>query len=308
MSCSRLSRETDEDLAGTASTVRRWLLLEQPGPWGADALRQSRLPGQVADGLADLGKRLRMRVLLIRRHGRAEEEPAGPRTAFAALSTRRDRRLERLRFSDPAELLDLPWDRLADGLPVGGEPVAEPLLLVCTNGRHDACCAELGRPVAAALTAIEPDITWECSHFGGDRFAGNVVWLPDGVYYGRVSAEDATRIAASARDRRLSLPHLRGRSTLPFPVQAAEIALRRETGREALDALAATERRRLDGDTLRVTFRDVDGDEHVVDVRTLRDGPPRELSCGASPLVAPRYEARVLDRDEAERDGGPQAG
>ena len=31
-------------MAGTASTVGSWLLLEDPGPWGRDALLDARLP------------------------------------------------------------------------------------------------------------------------------------------------------------------------------------------------------------------------------------------------------------------------
>jgi hypothetical protein len=56
-----------------------------------------------------------------------------------------------------------------------GEVSEEPIYLVCTHGRHDACCAVRGRPVAAALAAAYPERTWECSHIGGDRFAANVV-------------------------------------------------------------------------------------------------------------------------------------
>ena len=37
----------DEPLAGTATHVRTWLLLEHSGPWGNDALLDARLP----DGL-----------------------------------------------------------------------------------------------------------------------------------------------------------------------------------------------------------------------------------------------------------------
>ena len=47
----------------------------------------------------------------------------------------------------------------------------EPMLLVCTHGVHDTCCAVRGRPVAAALARRWPEATWECSHVGGDRFA-----------------------------------------------------------------------------------------------------------------------------------------
>jgi hypothetical protein len=45
--CSQASEARDEPMAGTASTVRSWLLLEDPGPWGRDALRDARLPERV---------------------------------------------------------------------------------------------------------------------------------------------------------------------------------------------------------------------------------------------------------------------
>ncbi len=50
----RASVLRDEPIAGTASTVRAYLLIEHPGAWGEDALRDARLP----DGLgAELRRR-----------------------------------------------------------------------------------------------------------------------------------------------------------------------------------------------------------------------------------------------------------
>ena len=42
---------------------------------------------------------------------------------------------------------------LGAGRSVGLTPEADPVLAVCTHGRHDACCAERGRPLARALAA-----------------------------------------------------------------------------------------------------------------------------------------------------------
>ncbi|MFD5460798.1 hypothetical protein ACFWIR_38285, partial [Streptomyces olivaceus] len=41
--CSTVSRDLDEPVSGTAPVARTWLLLEQPGPWGAKALTSSHL-------------------------------------------------------------------------------------------------------------------------------------------------------------------------------------------------------------------------------------------------------------------------
>ena len=68
----------------------------------------------------------------------------------------------------------------------------ERVILVCTNGRHDQCCANRGRPLIRAIRDTRwADRVWECSHIGGDRFAANVVVLPDSLYFGRVEPESA---------------------------------------------------------------------------------------------------------------------
>ena len=42
--CSAAALDRGDSIAGTASTVRSFLLVENPGPWGVDAVRDSRLP------------------------------------------------------------------------------------------------------------------------------------------------------------------------------------------------------------------------------------------------------------------------
>jgi len=53
---------------------------------------------------------------------------------------------------------------------------------------------------------------------------------PDGLYYGRLTPEDAVAIARARLAGEVELDHLRGRTCYPMPVQAAEIALRRHLG------------------------------------------------------------------------------
>jgi len=114
---------------------------------------------------------------------------------------------------------------------------ADRYVLVCTNGRHDACCATQGRPLVRHLrTTAWADEVWECSHIGGDRFAGNLVLLPDSLYFGRCGPADAERVLTAHDDGRLDLESLRGRSTLTLVEQAAEHFARAEL---ELDRLAA---------------------------------------------------------------------
>ena len=173
-----------------------------------------------------------------------------------------------------------------------------PYVLVCTNGRHDACCATFGRPLARALRESRwGEHTWECSHVGGDRFAANLVVLPDGLYFGRCDVGDAERVLNAYERGRLDLPNFRGRCTLSVSEQAAEHFVRRERGLDRLDAIAAITR--VDNRTIRVTARD--GERAiVVDVTLERTNvpSPTPLTCkGADGQQYPSF--RLVQMTEA---------
>ena len=170
--CSSCSLALEEDPAGSASRNRHWLLIEQPGAWGRNALLESKLPDEVARELEARRRSLGFRVLLLRRGPGGEAPPE--RQWFFARTTATRPAIGGGTFRSPEELLDLDLDALMDDdrpLPGG---VTEPVVAVCTHGRHDRCCADNGRPVARALRRAGVD-AWECSHVGGDRFAANVV-------------------------------------------------------------------------------------------------------------------------------------
>lgn len=274
--CSATSLEFADPLVGTASTIRAFLLLEAPGPWGIDAVRDSRLPREVKQRLTELESTHRVRPLLVRRHGRR----ATPGTRlFAAFTHTETPWVETVGLSDLRELLDLDLAGLGEGRRPGLAPHGEPLFLVCTHGRHDACCAERGRPLARAMSQVAPEETWEVSHIGGDRFAANLLVLPHGLYYGRLLPEDAAELVRKHRAGMVDLDHLRGRSAYPFHVQAAEAFLRRHLGAVELDPLPVEENTRQGADG-RVVFR-VEGRAWEVRVRTDL-GDPRRLTCRAA--------------------------
>ena len=279
--CSAASLEAVEPLEGTASTVRTFLLLEAHGPWGVDAIRHGRIDAAVSDRLAALESG-GVRPLLIRRPRRTR---TGTTHLFACHVGGGTPWLGATTLDDPGQLLDLDLAGLADGRGRSGfEPHAGPLFLACTHGRHDACCAELGRPLAAALAAAAPEETWEVSHIGGDRFAPNVLVLPYGLYYGRLLPAEAPAFVETHRDGRLDLEHLRGRSTYPFAVQAAEIHLRRHLDHDAVEPLRLVSRARASEVTTAVF--DVDGTRWQVQVRTTRSEPSR-LTCRSTSPSAP---------------------
>lgn len=200
-------------MLGTAFPAARLLLVEQPGPWGAAGLRESRFDPATAQRLEARAASAGIRVQAIRRPGRT---PAGAPRRWALVDTRDGR--ESLRwgsFDADAALLDLPLDGSV------GELDPDPVYLVCAHSKHDTCCALRGRPVAAALAQQRPGRVWECSHVGGDRFAANVLVLPAGLLYGRVLPFAAAEFVEAAEAGEVVAALLRGRVGLAPVAQAA---------------------------------------------------------------------------------------
>jgi hypothetical protein len=292
--CSVVSRALDEPLFATASRVRGWVLIEQPGPWGREPLLESRLDPAVGRALHEHAHATGVRALLIRRPGR---NVPGPRRVFLAHTGRQARWLEELTMEDPAELFDLDWTRLAVGEPPGyGARLTKPIYLACTNGRHDQCCATWGRPLSLALLVAAGTRAWECSHIGGDRFAGNLVCLPEGIYYGRVGQAEVAPVVALHERGQLDLEHYRGRCCYLPVVQAAEHFLRRDQGLTDLDGVVASSRRD-DGDVVAVDFAAATGARWLVRLRVTTGDPERLLTCQSTvPHGPPVYHLVDLTR------------
>ena len=299
--CSVASDQRGEPIFATASQVRRWLLVEIRGSWGRDAVMNTDLGRHVSDEWRDRMRKERIRVVAIRRDLEIGGHPLV--RLFSVESGSGPWRSGRVWRRDIAGLHAVPHATAA--LPHGsgegegegeGEapdwiPHVDPLVLVCTNGRHDSCCATFGRPVIRALrSSAHAASVWECSHIGGDRFAGNVVILPDGLYFGRCSAESGVGVVDAYIRGELALTHYRGRSALHYMHQAAEYFARRELGASAIDAVTAVHRV---GDSAAGRFDvDVAGTGTVrVTVRRRVGAAPSALTCtGPTDVTMPSYE------------------
>ncbi|RSN41029.1 sucrase ferredoxin [Streptomyces sp. WAC 04229] len=292
--CSTVSRDLDEPVSGTAPTATTWLLLEQPGPWGAKALTSSHLDPALGRTLEEAVKGTGVRVALIRRPGRhADRGTPVERRVYAAHTVPGNVWVHATTIRDPRRLLDLDFAALGrgdhrgfDSALDGGPHLGDPLALVCTNGKRDRCCALLGRPLAAELAASGAAGVWEVTHLGGHRFSPTVLVLPHGYVYGRVQAHDVKQILHGAREGRIVVEGCRGNSAWERPGQAAELALRATLGEDTAGALSIL---RTDGAAPRweVTLAHADGRHWRVTVTQGASSPPRPESCGASVLGSP---------------------
>ena len=278
MRCSALAEELGEPMIGTVDQRVRWLLVEDRSAWGHDAVADV-----LGTELARAAKERRVRVLLIRRR---EGDPASDAVRRAILVDTATRELA-IRAVD--DLTDIALEDVAGApVPSFGARMTGPIFLVCTNGKRDACCALRGRALMTALATDHAERIWECTHLGGHRFAGNLVCLPDGIIYGRVSAGDGPRLADAYLDGRLDPALLRGRSAWPAPAQVAEQALRLRIGLAGIDEVQLIGADVLDSRAV-VTLATTDGSTHRLELLAQPAHPPRPTSCRADELEEPMH-------------------
>lgn len=280
--CSDISRENQEPLGATASRIDRWLLVEYRGLWSSDAVSGSGLSDQVKKRLRQLrAAHPRTRLLFIRRPDRRGHDSL---SVYVADSREGSERLGHLELSHHEELRTMnPWNEAT--------PLDEPLFLACTHGKHDPCCARYGRPLFEALNEqLAAESAWQSTHVGGDRFAGNLVCLPHGVYYGRVERDDVPTVVDEYLAGQLSLAHYRGRSCWPFAVQAAERRVRAEEGLTRLDDLSLRSVEETGDRRWTIGFATPEGDRELVVVAEL--GELTQLTCSSDVAKRPvRYVA-----------------
>lgn len=283
--CADVSRAQGEPLLGTASRVRNWLLIQRDGSWGRDAVMHAALEDPLIRHLQPKVRRHRIRLLLIRRPALATEEG---RRLFLVHSGVNDQWIQEVRAESADDIPDEDLIAMVAGRrPQAGTHYDEPIYLVCTHAEHDACCGRYGVAIAKHLAGQRPEQTWEVSHVGGDRFAANLVCMPHGVYFGRVTEPDSVEIATSYEDGRLELDHYRGRSTFDPVVQAADVFLRQREHLEGIDDLTFESRRERGPGRVRVVFRDRAGGFHEADI-TVRRAAARRITCAASKPGTPR--------------------
>ncbi|WP_030421426.1 sucrase ferredoxin [Streptomyces sp. SCSIO 75703] len=290
--CADAAEARGDPLLGTAPYGVVWVLLEYRGGWPADGFDGLGLDPGAKALLYSAAQAVRARILLVRRHGRERpDRPAGPRR-WAVLHHDRSG-AHRQRWGTWHGDEDLA--RVAGALERPGELGHPPVVLVCAHGRHDACCAVRGRPVVRALSERWPDLVWECTHIGGDRFAANVVVAPDGTYYGRLDARSCLAVVDAHLAGRIGPDHLRGYTDLPPPHQAAVTAVLRRFGPAGRHDYAVTATTRV-GDHWRVRVTGSPPRPAAVDVEVrAHRTPAHRLTCnGPAKSTAVVYEVVSL--------------
>jgi hypothetical protein len=285
--CSVASMLRDEPLAGTAPVARRWVLIEHPGPWARLPLDTPPFAGALGARFEEALTRHNASLLLLRRSGRQPEDI--------------DARLWRVVDTQTGDSITGTWlgERDLEGvltaLATINGPFAEPcppMVLVCTHGVRDACCAIKGRPIAGILGRSLDNEVWECSHLAGHRFAGTALVLPEGACYGRLDQSDAVKVIKAHQAGAIVADRLRGVTRLPAAAQAAhvwglaELARRDPAAPRSVDSIEIGTVEET-ADRALCEVHGIDGRDGAARVEVVRtEQPAVPLSCGKPATVA----------------------
>lgn len=280
--CREQAHMLGEPLEGTAvERTARWLLIQVQEGWAPMVADTASLSGPVGAhveaGLAAAGG---ARLQLIRRPGVASGVTVIAVNAGGIKNSAYKLVLERL-----PDLLTLDIAALFEG-GEGSEQVEGPLVLVCSHGVRDRCCAVEGIPVFNALDEALGGRVWQTTHLGGHRFAATLVVLPVGLQFGRVTPDEVPALLQGLANGKLyRLDRFRGRVEASREAQVAEAYVRAKRDLKALhDVQPVGSALRIQG--RRVRFK-VAGTPHEV---------PRPYSCGDSSLKTPKvYSVSVAD-------------
>lgn len=188
---------------------------------------------------------------------------------------------ESLAQIDPAKIIRHPEHFITHA-------VDSPLVLVCTNGKRDKCCAKYGLPLFKTMQHYYEDIVWQCSHFGGHKFAPTFLYLPEGLCYGHVAMSDCDTLLDACMAGNIELANYRGRNCYRKIEQAADYFLRMHTGKLNINdyRLCATES--LGDNRWQIKFEDAE-DNTIFSVKLsgTKTGAPVLASCTKMKMAPP---------------------
>ncbi len=154
--CAVASEARGEPIHATASQVKAWLLVEVQGSWGRDAVHDSELGPHAPKVWRQAMSSRGVRVITIRRDlDRSSKHTVDGVRVVHVVAGRPGTTVataHRVVLDDLHHVVAA-TESIANGHgPDAGWAVDdERYVLVCTNGRHDACCATYGRPLVRDL-------------------------------------------------------------------------------------------------------------------------------------------------------------
>jgi hypothetical protein len=278
--CSIESKEVNELSIGSAANHENLILIECNEPWSSKPIRDSSLPDVVKSYLADYVSKKGNKALLIK-----SEDRRAQITVFFVKTTPDYCRQYRFSIKSYLDILEID---ISDPKPEFVDNT--PQIFVCTNGKKDKCCSKFGFPAYKNLVINNNDLgigIWQCTHFGGDRFAPTLLLTPYGYYYSRVDVIYPSEFLVKIKNKIIALDNLRGKCTYNSFAQAGEFYIRKSYNILEFEGLKFRSQSILDADSQTVSFFCEDG--NIYEAIITRSFAPykNHLTCSHAEKQAP---------------------
>jgi hypothetical protein len=264
--CSQHSLALREPLFATAPRIEAWILLEYPYPFSAKTFEESSLSEDLKAHLsAALDSIPHSRLLMIKQKINLNHSGFD---LILVKSSAQDQRITRYRMDTYDDLFSIDIESsLTSSATIHPGEETSPLFLVCTNGKRDRCCARYGLPVFIELQKFGSGDVWQSSHVGGHRFAANVINLPYGIYYGRLTAPEVQSFVELAKEGEIVLPYYRGRTCYTEEQQAADYFLRKHSGNTLIEDLQLVDTTEIETNRWLIRFKSLSGENYRLKIR-----------------------------------------
>lgn len=279
-----------EELAGTAPVATTWILVEQPGPWGRQALSDAHLPPALAMRLRAINAESPATVLLVRHASRTARTISADRRIWVSHASNDASFLLEATREMSDDLVDLPV--LDDPVRLqehGFTTVTGRMAFICTHSGRDACCALDGRALVGSLADLGWHV-WECSHIGGHRFAPTALAVPGNIIMGRLDTRDVRAWINSGAVRPESL---RGLAHLAPEHQAALAFLMRQEQIHDPSQVSVISDGTTDGGLL---LSAAEESHWRVEVTRRERSAERSQSCGGEPERVEEFALTRIER------------
>lgn len=228
--CADNSRKQGEELIGTATNNKNYVLIECPQPWMSSAFNSKWVPENLSVLVKECKKaELPIRFLLIANNisHKVDSTTLLIYEIDKGLGSGYSKREFKLENIEQAAITIKEWLK---GKPSGYEVNRDITrdFLVCNHGSHDKCCARYGDRFyfdawnKISEMGLKNVRIWKSSHFGGHRFAPTMIDLPDGRYYGKLDLDSFQSILTRSGEIENLIKVYRGWGFLPRPVQVLE--------------------------------------------------------------------------------------
>ena len=195
--CSNYSININESPIGSASNFDKYLLIGVPTPWKSEITESEKFPKKIKSLLEKNSNLLETtKILGFNTEDRYDDINKTHIILFAKTKGNFEK-FEKFEFlSDQKNLEKLILHLLNSNYKNHSSKINQNNnsrdLLICIHGARDTCCASIGYPIYEKILSSQQSSkinVFQVSHIGGHRFAPNIIDMPDGRNWVKISKD-----------------------------------------------------------------------------------------------------------------------